>query len=73
LFEFWSRLTRSRSAENSNEEAIPTADKTKHGKHHNQETIKPGRAKKDELGEKDLEQTSGGGTGYWSPRRGGKD
>ena len=34
----------------------------KKGKHHEQETIKPGKGKKDELSEKDLEKASGGGT-----------
>jgi len=49
------------------------ADKKKHGKHHNQETIKPGKAKKDELSEKDLDQASGGVSSFNLPRTGGKD
>ena len=35
----------------------------KKGKHHEQETIKPGKGRKDELSEKDLDKASGGGGG----------
>ena len=36
----------------------------KKGKHHEQETIKPGKSRKDELSEKDLEKASGGGGNF---------
>jgi hypothetical protein len=55
--------------ENFEKEETPMADKKKQGKHHDQETIKPGKAKKDEISDKDLEKASGGG--FTSPRTGG--
>ena len=38
------------------------SDGKKKGKHHEQETVKPGKSKKDELSEKDLDKASGGGS-----------
>ena len=44
----------------------------KKGKHHDQETIKPGKGRKDELSEKDLDQATGGsgtsGTGGFNQK-----
>lgn len=37
----------------------------KKGKHHEQETIKPGKNRKEELSEKDLDKASGGAIEYF--------
>ena len=47
--------------QNFNEEESRMSDQKKKGKHHEQETIKPGKSRKDELSEKDLDKASGGG------------
>ena len=56
------RVAANSSAGNFHEEGATVAVIKKKGKHHEQESIKPGKSRKDELSEKDLDKASGGGT-----------
>ena len=43
------------------------SDEKKKGKHHEKETMKPGKSRKDELSDKDLDKASGGAIDSYMP------
>ena len=49
---------------NFNEEGASMPEQKNKGKHHEKETTKPGKNRKEELSEKELDKASGGGGGF---------